>query len=98
MIETSRLKSVLSAPEHLSALIECDDRFAASFGTPPADGLRAFFVSGGVSPEWVAQLRFAQGADSWKWGFCVVDRDTNQVVGTLGFKGPPDDEGIVEIA
>lgn len=98
MIETSRLKLVLSAPEHLLALIECDDRFAASFGTPPADGLRAFFVSGGVSPEWVAQLRFAQGADSWKWGFCVVDRDTNQVVGTLGFKGPPDDEGIVEIA
>jgi [ribosomal protein S5]-alanine N-acetyltransferase len=38
----------------------------------------------GIPPEWFAHL--------------VVDGPTGQVIGTCGFKGPPDGDGMVEIA
>jgi RimJ/RimL family protein N-acetyltransferase len=60
--------------------------------------LRDFFVSGDVSPEWLAALRVENGADPWRWGFLTVERDSGLVVGTAGFKGPPDPDGTVEIA
>jgi RimJ/RimL family protein N-acetyltransferase len=39
------------------------------------------------------------GAESPPWtGFLAVDRAQNVIVGTCGFNGPPDLEGVVEIA
>ena len=37
-------------------------------------------------------------ADPWIHGFMLVHRDTGGVVGRCGFKGPPDGDGMVEIA
>ena len=96
-IETNRLRLVAWSPEHLLALIESEAAFAERFETPPAPGLRGFFVSEEVSPAWLEQLRAASGADLWVHGFAVVHRAEWQVVGTAGFKGPPDADGIVEI-
>ena len=31
-------------------------------------------------------------------GFAVVHRESRSVIGTVGFKGPPDEDGVVEIA
>jgi len=69
----------------------------------PASGtlgeLRSFYVSGEVSPDWVATLRKASGLDPWRHGFFVVERaGERQIVGAAGFKGPPDGDGMVEIA
>ncbi len=69
----------------------------------PASGtlgeLRSFYVSGEVSPQWVAALRASAGADPWRHGFFVVERAGDRpVVGAAGFKGPPDADGMVEIA
>ena len=50
-----------------------------------------------LSSDWLARLDSAT-ADLWTLGFAIVDRDTNAVVGTCGFKGPPGADGIVEIA
>jgi len=50
-----------------------------------------------LSSAWLAQLDAAT-VDLWTLGFDIVDRDTNAVVGTCGFKGPPGADGIVEIA
>ncbi len=37
--------------------------------------------------------------DELRWeGYFVVDEDTRGVVGSCAFKGPPTDEGVVEIA
>ena len=55
-METKNLKLVPHAPEHLRALIQGPDFYAQSFGSPPAKGLRDFFASDDVSPDWLAQL------------------------------------------
>lgn len=50
-----------------------------------------------LSSDWLAQLELAT-VDLWTLGFAIVGRDTDAVVGTCGFKGPPGADGIVEIA
>src|SRR5262249_33932802 len=63
-----------------------------------AEGLRAMFVSDDVSPAWLEVLRSAAGIDPWWFGFLVIERTAKVVVGMASFKGPPDDDGVVEIA
>jgi RimJ/RimL family protein N-acetyltransferase len=97
-VETPRLKLVPYSPTHLLALIESTQQFAQAFGVPAAEGLRGFFVSGEIPPAWLDQLRQAASADVWQHGFAVVHRGDRLVIGNVGFKGPPDDTGAVEIA
>ena len=51
-----------------------------------------------VSAAWLALLDGSSPADLWSHGFTLLHRDSGSVVGQCGFKGPPDAEGIVEIA
>jgi [ribosomal protein S5]-alanine N-acetyltransferase len=51
-----------------------------------------------VSPEWLARLRASPTPTPWTHGFAIVERATGAVVGSCGFKGPPDADGMVEIA
>ncbi len=96
-IDTANLQLTPYSPEHLLALIEGEKQFEERFGLQAADGLRAFIVSDEISPEWLAQLRVSQSADPWVHGFAVVHRMSCSVIGTVGFKGPPDADGAVEI-
>ncbi len=80
------------------ALIEQPERFEELAGLGPADELRGFYVSGEVSPHWIDALRAAGGPDPWRHGFFIVERDGQAVIGSAGFKGPPDASGMVEIA
>jgi [ribosomal protein S5]-alanine N-acetyltransferase len=98
MLPTARLHLVPFHPEHLLTLVDEPASFEAAFGAPAADGLRSFFVSGDVSAAWLGQLRSASEPDPWRFGFAVVHRETRQVIGSGSFKGPPDAEGVVEIA
>lgn len=86
------------APQHLLALMEGEEAFRRSFGLPAAAGLRDFFISGEVSPQWLEQLRAARSADPWTHGFAVINPSMGQVIGNAGFKGPPDESGTVEVA
>lgn len=97
-VSTARLTLLECAPQHLVALIDSPERFEELSGYPLADGLSEFYTSGDVSPAWLAALRSATVADPWRHGFFIVDPQRTQVVGTAGFKGPPDADGIVEIA
>ena len=97
-IETDHLRMTPYSPEHLLALIEGDERFEERFGLSAAEGLRAFIVSDEVSPAWLARLRASSAADPWVHGFAVVHRESRSVIGNVSFKGPPDEEGMVEIA
>ncbi len=63
-----------------------------------ADGLHEFYISSDVSPDWLAALRARTAPDPWQHGFFVVHRDSQCVIGSAGFKGPPDSTGMVEIA
>ena len=50
-----------------------------------------------VSPEWVARMR-RTAPSPWTHGFTMVERLTGTAVGSCGYKGPPDADGVVEIA
>jgi RimJ/RimL family protein N-acetyltransferase len=97
-LETAHLRLTPWSPEHLLAMIDGAERFEADAGVPLADGLRAMFVSGEVSPAWIAHLREAPGPDPWTLGFAVVHRGDERVIGSAAFKGAPDEDGVVEIA
>lgn len=51
-----------------------------------------------VSAAWLEDLAAAREADPWRHGFAVLLRATGERVGTAGFKAPPDNSGMVEIA
>lgn len=97
-LETKSLSLIPCSPAHILTLIESPERFEQEAGFPAAPGLREMFVSDDVSPDWLAKLHVAREPDPWRHGFFVVDRATRVVIGSAGFKGPPDDTGMVEIA
>ena len=97
-IETEDLQLLPFRPEFILTLIEEPGRFEQLVGFPAAPGLREFFVGDDVSPEFLASLRMLSDADPWRIGFAVVHRELRLVIGSSGYKGPPDSEGVVEIA
>ena len=82
VIPTARLDLVLQTPEEVLARIEA---------MRPADRAE-------VSPRWLARVRLTNPGDVWALAFDVVERDTGSTVGSCGFKGPPDADGMVEVA
>src|SRR5262245_20433800 len=96
-LETRNLKLILHEPRHVLALIKGPEAYAASTGYAPANGLRDFFVSQEVSPDWLAKLQSATAGDRWTHGFGLVPLASGLVIGAGGFKGPPADEAV-EIA
>jgi RimJ/RimL family protein N-acetyltransferase len=81
-LETKRLKLVLRTLEEVQAMLDA---------ITPAERAE-------VSPAWLARLDRSTTPDPWVHGFYFVRRDDEVVVGQGGFKGPPTDEGVVEIA
>jgi ribosomal-protein-alanine N-acetyltransferase len=51
-----------------------------------------------VSAVWLARLDASTSPDPWVHGFSMVQLDTGITVGQCSFKGPPDTDGVVEIA
>lgn len=51
-----------------------------------------------VSPVCLARAFAATEPDPWLHGFRIVLREDGSEVGHAGFKGPPNQEGIVELA
>jgi RimJ/RimL family protein N-acetyltransferase len=97
-IETTRLRLTPFNPRDLLALTESRQKFQETFGLPAADWFGDFFTSDEVSPLWLEQLRSATDADPWRFGFALIHRKHDSVIGTASFKGPPDEKGMVEIA
>jgi RimJ/RimL family protein N-acetyltransferase len=97
-VSTARLTLLECVPQQLVAMIDSPEEFEELSGYPLADGLREFYTSGEVSADWLAALRSATAADPWRHGFFIIDPLRKKVVGTAGFKGPPDTDGVVEIA
>jgi RimJ/RimL family protein N-acetyltransferase len=81
-LQTERLALVLESTEAVLARIEA---------MPPADRAE-------VSPDWLARLRAAPAPSPWTHGVALVERATGAAVGSAAFKGPPDADGVVEIA
>src|SRR3990172_4922461 len=97
VLDTTHLRLLPYSPWHWLALFDGIRPFEEAFGLPAAEGLRDFGEAGEVSPALLAPLRTATGADVWVHGFAIVPREHTAVIGSAGFKGPADEEGIVEI-
>ena len=98
MIETAHLLLRPYTSEELLASIEQPETFESLKGFPASPDLRGFLVSDDVSPAWTASLRTIHGSDPWRLGFGIIDRESRTVIGAASFKGPPDTNGMVEIA
>lgn len=90
----------MSAPAQLAVLYQHPDQSLDLSGFALAPGLREFFgaAASQVSPQWLASLRATAVPDPWHHGFFIVQCARGEVIGTAGFKGPPDADGVVEIA
>ncbi len=51
-----------------------------------------------VSADWLARLGALTSPDPWTLGFSLVHRDSETVVGSAGFTGPPTADCVVEIS
>lgn len=51
-----------------------------------------------LSADWLARLHASTSDDPWTLGFSLLHRVDDVEVGRGGFKGPPDPDGVVEIA
>lgn len=98
MLDTDDLQLVPFTPAQLLALIERPEQFHELAGVSADAGMHVLFTSGEISPAWLATLRTLEHADPWTLGFAVIDREKQLVVGSAGFKGGPDADGVVEIA
>ncbi len=93
MIETERLKLIACTAAHLDALLENEKSFSDLLGAGLADNWLAF-------PEAVsgAKKMLEKDSSALTWGMRVIlFKPENKIIGTGGFKGAPDEIGMVEI-
>ena len=83
-------------PKHLLALVESERAFERASGITLASGLRDFLLAG--SDEFMKKLRAATKPDPWHFGFGVVHKIDNCMIGFASFTAPPDSDCAVEIA
>jgi [ribosomal protein S5]-alanine N-acetyltransferase len=81
-LQTPRLRLVLQTIEEVRASIAAMDQASKAQ----------------ISPDWLARLDESSGSDPWTHSFSLVRMDNGLAVGQCGFKGPPDADGMVEIA
>lgn len=82
IIQTESLRLILQSTEEILAYIE---------SLSPTDKAE-------ISPHWLARVQASTTADPWTHGFSMVGRTSSAVIGNCAYKGPPDQEGVVEIA
>ena len=95
-IQTENLILAPHLPRHLRALVRSVGDFENTAGLGVADGIRNQLLS--ASPNFMAGLQVAKQSDPWQFGFAVIHKIDNVLIGTGGFPGPPDSEGVAEIA
>lgn len=95
-IETRNLTLVPHIPAHLLALMDSERAYEKSSGLCIASGVRDFLLAG--SPDFRSQLQAGTSPDPWKFGFAIVHKTDNLMIGLCGFAGPPEPEGVAEIA
>jgi [ribosomal protein S5]-alanine N-acetyltransferase len=97
-LETAHLRLIQFSPTHLVALFESLEQFNAAFGIRADASLREAYTSSEIPEAWREMVRNSTEANFWLHGFAAVHRADNLVIGAIGFKGPPDDSGTVEIS
>lgn len=95
-IQTKNLILASHLPRHLRALLRGTQEFENIAGLRVADGIREQLLS--ASPEFKTALENAKEGDPWRFGFAVIHKIDNILIGMGGFPGALDFDGVVEIA
>jgi RimJ/RimL family protein N-acetyltransferase len=95
-IQTKNLILAPHLPRHLRALLRGSEEFENVAGLRVADGIRDQLLS--ASSEFLTNVESAREADPWRFGFAVIHTIDNVLMGIGGFPGPPDPDGVAEIA
>ncbi len=95
-IQTENLIMASHLPRYLRALLRGKQEFENVSGLRVADGTRDQFLS--ASSDFIKSIEDAREADPWRFGFGVIHRNDNILIGMGGFPGPPDSDGVAEIA
>jgi RimJ/RimL family protein N-acetyltransferase len=95
-IQTENLILAPNLPRHLRALLQGPEEFENLAGLRAADGIRDQLLSASV--EFLSTLEAAKAGDPWQFGFAVIHKIDNVLIGIGGFPGPPDSDGVAEIA
>jgi ribosomal-protein-alanine N-acetyltransferase len=95
-IQTKNLILASHLPRHLRALLRGTQEFENIAGLRVANGIREQLLS--ASPEFMASVENGRQADPWRFGFGVIHKIDNVLIGTGGFPGGPDSDGVAEIA
>lgn len=61
-----------------------------------AEGIREQLLS--ASADFMKRLETAKESDPWQFGFGVIHKTDAMLIGMCGFPGPPDNDGVAEIA
>ena len=96
MLETKNLTLIPHVPAHLIALVESEGTYESLSGQRIAGGVREFLWAS--SPDYMARLRAVTKPDPWNFGFAVVHKADDVMIGFCSFTGPPDSNGLVELA
>jgi ribosomal-protein-alanine N-acetyltransferase len=92
-IKTNRLELIQFSSDQIVALRTGSPEFQRLVGFPWAEGLEE--VAEGYS-RMFEKVRVPP--DEWLLGYQMVLREEGKVIGCCGYKGPPDESGMVEIA
>jgi len=96
LVETPHLKLEPNDPRQLLVLADPETEFAQLCGRAVADGIREALLCG--SEEYFEALRSAVEPNPWRFGYAIIEKESDLVVGICGFTGPPNEAGVVEIA
>lgn len=96
IVQTENLILAANLPRHLRALVRSEQEFENTAGLRVAEGIREQL--GSASTEFLARLETAKQFDPWQFGFAVIHKNDNVLIGICGFPGPPDPDGVAEIA
>ena len=83
-------------PRYLRALFRSKEEFENTSGLRLADGIRG--QMSGASADFKARVENGKQPDPWLFGFAIIHKAENVLIGTCGFPGPPDSNGVAEIA
>ncbi len=95
-IQTENIILAVNLPRYLRALVRSEREFEDTAGLRVAEGIREQLASASV--DFLARLETAKQSDPWQFGFAVIHKMDNVLIGICGFAGPPDSNGIAEIA
>jgi ribosomal-protein-alanine N-acetyltransferase len=77
-------------------LLRSTEEFQNISGLRVADGIRDQLLC--ASSDFMARLETAKEPDPWRFGFAIIHKIDNVLIGICGFPGAPDSNGVVEIA